>query len=123
MTEDWRGVRYLHQTQDSAVTLVWTGVQSLDYRSRQCPAEESDATQRQQGATGDVTAWKQRHLHYNSENLYESLASSSVLPVGIPRHDPYPTLFTVGPQDVNSWSLKAPHLECGGSSYFSDPGS
>lgn len=108
MTEDWQGVRYLHRTQDSAVTLVWTSVHSLDYRSMQCPAEESDAIQRQQGATEDVTAWKRRNLCCNSENLYESLASSSLLPVGIPRHDPYPTLFTVGPQNVNSWSLKAP---------------
>lgn len=41
MTKDWQAIRYLHQTQDSAVILVWTSVHSLDFRSTQCPAKES----------------------------------------------------------------------------------
>lgn len=69
MTEDWQGVRYLHWTPDGAVTLVWTSVHSLDYRSLQCPALESDAVQRQPGATEDVTAQKRRSLCWDPEHL------------------------------------------------------
>ena len=69
MTKDWQAVRYLHQTQDSAATLVWTALTAWIPEAPNAWLKGRDATQRQQGATKGATAWKRLNLCCNSENL------------------------------------------------------
>ena len=59
-------------TQDGAVTLVWTGVHSLDSRSRQCPPKESRCYSGQQAAARDATAWEP-HIRAVTQKLCASL--------------------------------------------------